>query len=371
MNEAGNRFQLDMSRGLIAAGVERITAISAITVATVPVPRHVFIHEAAWDLGRGLDIVAPRFVNVLPIKPISVRRHLREAGARLEGPIDAVVAFSPTPLGHASAGLAVARKFGAPFACVVTDFVPGLRPRSPLRAIEQRMAARVLRQSDGLVVVSGHTPRDSDFQKPWVKIDGGVAEDWERLPEVRLREKTVVFAGTPDRVRGAQLLLDAFALVRDPDVRLVFAGRGGSTGEIEAAAARDPRIEVKGFLPREEMRELLASATVLVNPRLSSAPENRHNFPAKLLDYLASGRPTITTLAGDLDPVYPDLTIGLRDETPEGLASLLSDVCAWDEAKRTALGARGREFVMRERRWDKQAGLILDFLRQLAGSRQV
>jgi len=366
-SEAANRFQLDMSRGLVRSGVRRVTAITAITIATVPHPRRVFVHGAEWDLGDGIDIVAPGFVNLFPVKPASVHARLKSAGMRLEGSFDAVLAFSPTPIGHASAGLAVARKAGVPFVCITADYVPELRPRSLFRAVEQKLATRVVRGSDGLVVVSGHTPRDMSTDQPWIKIDGGVADDWERLPEVRPRVKTVVFAGTPDRMRGAPLLLDAFARIEDADMRVVFAGRGGMQDAIAAAAARDPRIEVKGFLSREEFRALLASATVLVNPRPSSAQENRHNFPAKLLDYLASGRPVVTTLAGDLDPVYVEVTMPLYDETPEALAVLLREVCSWDEARRVAFGRRGRAFVLRERTWDRQAARIGDFLGQLAG----
>jgi hypothetical protein len=115
------------------------------------------------------------------------------------------------------------------------------------------------------------------------------------------------------------LLVDSFRLIPDPDVRLVISGRGGLERELRRAAQSDPRITIAGFLDRQAWRRLLASATVLVNPRLSSALENRYNFPSKLIDYLAAGRPVITTLSGDLDPEYLKITIPLHEETPHSV----------------------------------------------------
>ena len=354
-SEAANRFQLGLLSGLKERGVEDVVALTGFPIATVPRPRRLLVEGHRWE-SDGLRIVAPGFLNVPPIKPLWIHAALRRAGLAERQGVEAVLSYNPAP-GFGSAALSVARTLGVPFICVVADHTMR-RQRSPLRALEWKWSTRVIKSSDGLVVLSGHVVGDLATTVPWVKVDGGLSDDWDVLPQVDALTKTIVYAGTPSFAGGAQLLLDAFSLVDDPEMRLVFAGRGGLMDEVQAAAAVDPRIAIEGFLPRDEMQGLLASATVLVNPRLSDEEENRFNFPSKILDYLASARPVVTTLAGDLDPVYGDIGIPLIDETPAALARLLQDTCARSEEELRDIGARGRRFVLAERRWAAQSELV-------------
>lgn len=369
-SEAANRFQLGLLDGLLHAGVRTATAITYLPIAAAPRHRKVVARTVAWRVDERLDIVAPSFLNLAPVKPIWAHVTLRAAGLRAATRgADAVLAYNPLP-GPGSAGLAVARRLAIPFVCIAADYAPGFRRRSPFRTAEQRWQTHIIEASDGLVVLSGHTARDLRYRQPWIKIDGGVSDDWSTdMATVQVHPKTVLYAGTPAYVSGARLLLDAFARIEDPDMRLVFAGRGGLDAEVRAAATLDPRISVLGFIPRGEMQRALASATVLVNPRLSDAEENRHNFPSKILDYLASGRPVITTLAGDLDPAYSEVAIPLRDETPDALAVLLQQVCELPESVLATIGGRGRDFVLDKRRWVNQAAEVYRFIEALAGER--
>jgi glycosyltransferase involved in cell wall biosynthesis len=161
------------------------------------------------------------------------------------------------------------------------------------------------------------------------------------------------------------LLVAALRHISDPDIRLIISGRGGLEREIRQAARSDPRITVAGFLDRQQWRSLLVSATALVNPRLSDHVENRYNFPSKLIDYLAAGRPVITTLSGDLDPEYLEVTVPLLEETPGGLAALLQETIDRPGDELAELGARGREFVLREKNWGRQAKRVYEFIGSL------
>lgn len=364
-SEAANRFQLGLVRGLLAAGVATVTVMTALPVATSPRPRPPLVRQRRWDVQPGVAIYAPGFLNIPPIKPFLVHHALRRAGLRNQRDrLDAVISYNPSP-GPASAGLAVARRHNIPFVAIVADYTPKSQWSSPLRAAQLAWARRLMVSSDGLVVLSAHTGRDFAGNRPWIKIDGGLDDDWLSLPPATTSPKTIVYAGTPAYVSGIRLLLDAFALIPEPDVRLVISGRGGLEDDVRSAAARDRRIRVAGFLDRGDMQHLLRSATVLVNPRLSQCIENRYNFPSKLLDYLASGRPVITTLAGDLDVAFRYTTLPLETESPAALAALLVDVCSWPEERVASFGATGRAFVRSKRTWNGQASLVLEFVEKL------
>lgn len=364
--EAANRFQFGLLSGLKERGVEEAEAITAFPIATVPRPRRLLVEEHRWE-SDGVGILAPGFLNVPPIKPVWVHAALRRAGLSRRQGVEAVLSYNAGP-GPGSAALSVARTLGVPLISVVAEY-SFERPRSPLRVIEWRWRTSVIKSSDGLVVLSGHVVTDLGMDVPWVKVDGGLSDDWDELPRVDLLAKTIVYAGTPAYVSGARLLLDAFRSIDDPEMRLVFAGRGGLMDEVRAAASVDPRIRIEGFLPRRDMQRLLAGATVLVNPRLSSEEENRFNFPSKILDYLASARPVVTTLAGDLDPVYREVAVPLLEETPTALARLLQELCARPEEELRELGARGRRFVLTERRWTDQAERVYELILRVLRNR--
>lgn len=368
VSEAANRFQLGVLQGLLEVGVERVIAVTALPVTARRPGRGARTPSYRWNPHPGLDIVAPSYLNVAPFKPFAVHTRLRHVGLHADAiRPDAVLCYNPVP-GSASAGLAVARKLKIPFITIAADFaMPSTM--SGLRAAQARWSLRILRASDGIIVLSGHTVGDTGFDGPWTKVDGGVTDDWDDPPPVALVAKSIVYAGTPAEVSGTRLLLAAFRVLPDQDARLVVSGRGGLEEEVRTAAAADPRIRFVGFLDRGELQRLLRTAAVLVNPRESRFPENRYNFPAKLLDYLASGRPAITTLAGDLDPEYRRVTVPLVEETPEALAGLIHTLLQKPEAELAAIGAAGRELVLTTRRWEDLATRILDFVESIEADR--
>jgi glycosyltransferase involved in cell wall biosynthesis len=347
--EGPNWFQLSLLHGLVEGGLEDAVAVTALPIRAVPIPRAPVVRAQRWRLDDSIKVMVPGFPNLPPVKPFFVHARLRHAALDLAAAIrpDVVVAYNPAA-GSGSAALATARRLGVPFVCIVADLDRPDTQSSPLRRYQARWAERVAGQTDGMIALSGHTPRDLGATCPWIKLDGGLAPGWDVLPEVPIRKKTVVFTGRANRASGIMLLVAALRHISDPDIRLIISGRGGLEREIRQAARSDPRITVAGFLDRQQWRSLLVSATALVNPRLSDHVENRYNFPSKLLDYLAAGRPVITTLSGDLDPEYLEVTVPLLEETPGGLAALLQETIDRPGDELAELGARGREFVLRE-----------------------
>jgi glycosyltransferase involved in cell wall biosynthesis len=353
-------------QGLVEAGLEEAVAVTALPIRAVPIPRAPLVRTQRWRLDDSIRVIVPGFPNLPPAKPPLVHARLRHAALNLaaETRPDVVVAYNPAA-GSGSAALATARRLGVPFVCIVADLARPDTQSSRLRRYQARWAERVAAQADGMIALSGHTPRDLDTTCRWIKLDGGLAPGWEELPQVEVQQKKVVFTGTASLAGGIMLLVDSLRFVPDPDIRLTISGRGGLERELRQAARSDPRIAIAGFLDRQQWRSLVASAAVLVNPRLSDQPENRYNFPSKLIDYLATGRPVITTLSGDLEPEYLEVTIPLYEETPRALAALLQETLARPADKLADLGARGREFVLREKGWERQAKRVYEFIGSL------
>ncbi len=76
----------------------------------------------------------------------------------------------------------------------------------------------------------------------------------------------VVYLGRLKRYKGVDLVLRAFARVRDPQARLVIAGTGDFRAELErlaASLALADRVDFLGFVSEAEKRDLLRRAWTL------------------------------------------------------------------------------------------------------------
>jgi glycosyltransferase involved in cell wall biosynthesis len=168
-----------------------------------------------------------------------------------------------------------------------------------------------------------------------------------------------------NRINGVDLLLSAFRLIESPEYRLAIFGRGELEGAVREAARRDGRILSGGAIPNEQVLRRQREATVLINPRPSHRLITRYTFPSKLLEYMLSGRPVITTVLPGIPGEYYEYVYPLTEETPEGLARRIRAVCSRPASELTEFGTRARRFILREKNSDMQAQRIRRFVEGL------
>jgi glycosyltransferase involved in cell wall biosynthesis len=137
---------------------------------------------------------------------------------------------------------------------------------------------------------------------------------------------------------------------------------------VRLAASRDSRIRFLGLVSRQRLLEEYGAADVLVNPHLTSSRTASYLFPSKLPEYLATGRPVVTTAPEWLDADYRRHTHVLTEETPEALAGLLRSVAALPRGERDRQATEAREWVLAAKSWDVQGHRLADFLRRVMGS---
>jgi len=242
-----------------------------------------------------------------------------------------------------------------------------------LRQMDAHMQRWFTRRFDGILPFSIHTVHDLAFSKPSMRLDPGVSisdfQRWEPCESVQC-ERILLFSGTLTTDNGTRLLLDAFVKTKDPAIQLWISGRGAMQSEVEALAKQDPRIRYLGFLERVELLSILKRSLLLVNPRPPSSPENRYNFPSKIIEYLASGRPVISLASGDIAQEYGDHLILLKDETPEALARVIDDSFRRNPQELDQLGKQGRMYVLSEKNWNVLAHKVSCFLDSVINSKR-
>jgi len=176
---------------------------------------------------------------------------------------------------------------------------------------------------------------------------------------------TIVYAGGLSHDYGIDLLLQAFRQATRPDWRLVIAGSGDLAQRVQAAARSDPRIEYKGFLDAPGMAELYRIADVLVNPRLLSSSLAQMAFPSKIVEYLATGKPVVSTDLPAFDEQFRKQLVIAHSDTPEELARCLDDVASWSPDARKRWRAQTQAFLRANLSPAVQGAKLREFVQSL------
>ena len=104
---------------------------------------------------------------------------------------------------------------------------------------------------------------------------------------------------------GTKAMIDAYNALK-PDYDLVIAGHGTYEKEAEEASNANPRIHFLGQISKEENWDLECGASLLINPRLYRKDLDDVSIPSKVIEYLATGNPIVSTKSEDLKKAYPD-----------------------------------------------------------------
>jgi glycosyltransferase involved in cell wall biosynthesis len=283
-----------------------------------------------------------------------------------DGRPDAILVANPLSRFTAPALLA-GWWYGIPVATIVADHTPPQPGQRPMGRFRSWLAAWMIRLSTGTIVFSGHTTTRLRRGKPSMRMVRPPAS-WLldlQQPPAEPAARAVYYAGALSEAAGVELLLDAIPYVKDATIEFWVSGRGPLEQRIRSQAAQDSRIRFHGFVDDQQYGAMLQQAAVLVNPRPSRLLENRYNFPSKLMEYLAAGRPIISTATSDVAEHYGDTLVVVEDESPQGLARCIEETLSRPAQERARIGARARQTVDGVT-WPREAGRILDFIQQLA-----
>jgi glycosyltransferase involved in cell wall biosynthesis len=266
--------------------------------------------------------------------------------------------------------IAAALFFGVKAVAIIADLpdeVYGFHGfRGLLKRLDLFLEKRILRCFDGVISLTVDAVNDFARGKPAVIVEGGVWDgDWEQMTSMAdgsSNSKVCLYSGTLDKVNGIPVLLEAFRLLKQSDYELHIYGDGPMAGAVEAAAAIDQRIRYFGRLPAKEVRQRQARATVLLNARPPSLVISRYTFPSKLLEYMAAGRPTISTMFPSLPNDYRKHLYLLRTESASELAEVIREVCSQSCAELEEVGRSAREFARGTKNWKVQGKSVYEFI---------
>lgn len=206
----------------------------------------------------------------------------------------------------------------------------------------------------------GLTTRVPIVQLPHFLPDPGPPESGH-VPSSADVRPFYLFAGRLERLKGVQVLIEAFRRFRGCD--LLIAGAGGIESELRRQAGGLPHVTFLGRLPYADLQALLRRALAVVVPSVGYEV-----FPMALLEALAHGTPAVVHKLGPLPEIVEQSGGGLVYDDVGGLARALDELRS-DPELRAVLGERARRAYLRYWTPEAHLGQYFDLIHRSAASR--
>lgn len=176
---------------------------------------------------------------------------------------------------------------------ILADFTP------PTHKISlQSLIKWAISKSNGIISLSSRT----DFTHKNMAFLAGILPEYkiqDTIQRVHEKEKrTFLFSGELGNVTGLPMAIEVFKKV--PEAKLYITGNGDSS-YLYAIAKKYPNIEYLGYLPYKKYLDVLSTVDICLNFRNPALPENRNNFPSKVIEFFSWNKVVLSTID------YPEL----------------------------------------------------------------
>ncbi|MBG9814570.1 glycosyl transferase [Bacillus endophyticus] len=271
---------------------------------------------------------------------------------------DLIIASSPHPLVMA-AGIKIAKKLGVPCVCEIRDFWPEvffmggkLKERSILGRLLIKGEHWIYKNSDALVFLK---EGDTNYlkEKNWTVEQGGDIDlnkcyyinngvDIETFNQQinsnllkdqdLLNDKfNVVYTGAIRPVNNVGNILDAAKLLREyKDIQFLIYGEGNQLEDLRERVLNEglTNVKMKGYVDKKYIPYVLSKSSVnILNYSQTKYNWSRGNSSNKLFEYMASGKPVISTVRMGYCPLERyKCGLSLEKDTPEALAKAVLDI---------------------------------------------
>lgn len=309
-------------------------------------------------------------INLLYLKQFHYRRNLkRELKKVVNRFINDDIIFVTGAISYfsCSAVFSVAKKFNIKVISLVPDLpdfdVCSYTSLFGLKTYYQKLNMRFKYSFDGYVCFSKYQMEYLNKQKPYMIMEG-FCKDNPYCSDEKLHSRgkfVVMYAGSLKTYYGIDKLVQGFINANIQNSELWIFGSGEY--ETELMKIRDERIKFKGVRDRDEILKHEVIANLLVNPRPTNEKFSYLSFPSKILEYMSSGTPVLTSHLGSIPSEYDKHLFYLNNVTDDSITD--SIVALSNNHDLEEFGMKARDFVMREKNIHQQVKRVIDFVKQI------
>lgn len=351
---------------------DTVNTVASIAVSTYPRNKKMYFPKDATVDKQGSRNVTP-LLNLPFIKfasrflgALNSLLRLRKTG------MDVVCVYAAhTP--NLLAAYVIRKIYGVPFFIYIPD-LPVYMDMGMGRSFFMRTLKRLdawlidglICKSSGVFVASKYMVLDS---KKWASKDYLVLEGMSNSNALSISEgespdkgkKIIFYAGGLSKAYGIVELVEGF-IKADVDYELWLCGRGELETYLKEKSTLHPAVKYLGFLSATEVERIQTDASCLIMSRDPRQQYTRYSFPSKLIEYMTSGVPVLTTRLSGIPDEYFEFLNPIEDPSVEGICAALKAFCAADRQFLFKKAACGKIWVLKNKTSVAVGRKILDFM---------
>lgn len=367
-------YETMLAKGLVENGA-KVDALSVPAVAAFPHSIYKHIAGKQETIENNIRTHWVPFINIQGLKQLTIKKNvekLLEQWLQENKDVkDKVVLMYSIYPPYTEPAVRLCKEYGCHLSAVITDLPEYMYSWKNMKGIRgwysQRLSEKMLAlqgQCDSYILFTKPMAAKMGIEdKPHMVSEGFCdASIFDDIPEQeKYPRKTIVYGGNLSRLYGIQNLVKGF-MQTDLDAELHLYGAGGDAAFIEECAKQDSRIRFFGRVDRKTLLTALKRAHLLVVNKPTSDDYSKYSFSSKILEYMASGTPVLTTKVGGMPEDYYPYFYFIDDETPQGIAKAIENVLALSEETLDEKGRTAKQFAISEKNYLPQTKAILDFL---------
>lgn len=371
-SNAGTQFEWNLVYALSKQEGVKVRAVSIPPVAAWPRDKRIVFRGSTRQVSDTLEISYPTFINLPVLKQITqiLGGYVLGARALRHKKSDWIMSYNAYP----QVGLAaywLSKKEKLRHLCVLAD-VPfdDRAEQSVLRkatwALYGGLAWKLIGKISHFVILNQNTAGLLPPESRYCVIEGAI--DPKNYPYECISRhdsrgrKIILYSGALTEYSGILTLIEAVKQLPSDQFVLHIYGNGDIKERIQEEAEHSGNIVYCGSVPIEKMRELQANAWLLVNPRKTDNKISRYTFPSKILEYMASGTPVLSTKIDGLPEEYFNFLFLVDTDDRDGFLEKILEVSELDHANLIGYGTCSKQFVIENKNWNAQIRRILCFI---------
>lgn len=369
-------YETMLAKGLVENGAQ-VEALSVPAVAAYPRSIYRRITGKRETTEDQISVQWVPFVNIQGLKQWTIQRNVEKLLRQwLEENRDvqekAVLMYSVYPP-YTEPAVKLCRKYGCHLSAVIADLPEYMYSWKNMKGLRgwysKRLSAKMLAlqgECDSYILFTKPMAEKMGItRKPYMVSEGfcdaGIFAD---IPQQeKYARRTIVYGGNLSRLYGIRNLVRGF-MQTDLDAELHLYGAGGDAAFVEECAKQDERIRFFGRVDRKTLLVALKKAHLLVVNKPAADDYSNYSFSSKILEYMASGTPLLTTRVGGMPEDYYPYFSFIDDETTAGIAQAIETILAQDEDTLDKMGKRAKNFADAEKNYLSQTKKILTFLKE-------
>jgi glycosyltransferase involved in cell wall biosynthesis len=180
------------------------------------------------------------------------------------------------------------------------------------------------------------------------------------------RSFTIVYAGGLNAAYGVKQLVDAVIKLADThNIVLKLYGTGDQIEYLSEMQKSSNAIRYEGFIDPTLLYPILCHADLLINPRPAHHEFSKMSFPSKLIEYLSTGRPVLTTRITSIPEKMNEYLYFIENDSVDGIYRAIDECIRIPIADRTMNSKNQKKYLFDNLSEQAIANKISLFLHQL------